>query len=86
MLIKARAKINWALNVLGQKAGRLPPAGYAGTSGWRWLMMCLNLAEGIHLSVTGMDNIPANQDNLAWKAAMLLKEHSRISQGVHIRV
>lgn len=86
MLIKARAKINWALNVLGQK-----PDGYHLLDMLNQRLALaddvrLNLAKGIHLSVTGMDNIPANQDNLAWKAAMLLKEHSRTSQGVHIRV
>ncbi len=86
MQIKARAKINWALNVLGRRA-----------DGYHQLEMVnqrllladdvyLSPAPAISLAVEGSPDIPADASNLAWRAAMLLKARFEVPQGVHIRL
>ncbi len=86
MQIKARAKINWALNVLGKR-----PDGYHILDMLNQRLALsddihLNLADGITLTVTGNQNIPANQDNLVWRAASLLQNRSEKPCGVHIHL
>ncbi|MDD4080625.1 MAG: 4-(cytidine 5'-diphospho)-2-C-methyl-D-erythritol kinase [Eubacteriales bacterium] len=86
MLIKARAKINWALNVLGRR-----PDGYHQLD---MLNQRLTLADDVHLSpassisldVTGNARVPAGPGNLVWRAAELLKARFGVSQGVRIQL
>ncbi len=84
MRIKARAKINWALNVLSKR-----------TDGYHELDMLnqrltladditLTPADGISLSLTGSVSVPAGPDNLVFRAASLMRRLGGAYQGVHI--
>ncbi|NLO13857.1 MAG: 4-(cytidine 5'-diphospho)-2-C-methyl-D-erythritol kinase [Clostridiales bacterium] len=86
MQIKARAKINWALNVLGSR-----------TDGYHHLDMLnqrltladdvfLSPAHAIELEVRGNKDVPDNHSNLAWQAASMLKRRFDVSEGVNIRL
>ncbi|MGI6696667.1 MAG: 4-(cytidine 5'-diphospho)-2-C-methyl-D-erythritol kinase [Christensenellales bacterium] len=86
MRIKARAKINWALNVLGKR-----------TDGYHDLDMLnqrlaladdirFTVADEISLSVTGAGDrsVPDDQSNLVWRAAAALQARCAHPVGVHI--
>lgn len=86
MRIEARAKINWALNVLG-----LLPDNYHRLD---MLVQRLALSDTVellpaaHLSieVTGDESVPADPSNLAYRAAMELKLISGYKGGARIKL
>lgn len=83
--IKARAKINLTLDVVGKR-----PDGYHDI---RMIMQTVNLYDriimrkmkvpGIRL-VTNLQWLPVDDKNLAYQAAVLMKNHFGISEGVFI--
>ncbi len=84
MRIEAFAKINWALNVAG-----LRPDGYHFLD---MLIQRVSLSDtlslfphtDIRLEITGMDGLPADERNLAFKAALALKEYTGYPGGASI--
>ena len=86
MLLTAHAKINWALSVTGRR-----PDGYHLLD---TLMHSVELgdliriqpAEKLSLSVVGNEGLPAGEDNLAFRAARLLRETYRIRCGASIEL
>lgn len=84
MQIKARAKINWALNVLSKR-----PDGYHDLDMLNQRLrladdVLLAPAQDIALTVTGSGTVPAGPDNLAWQAASLMQALHPRSVGVQI--
>ena len=89
MRVTARAKINWVLDITGQR-----PDGYHLMD---MLMQPITLADTLHLteaddimlSVTAApeiasDLLPPGESNLVWRAAALLKSYTGVNRGVHI--
>jgi len=87
MRLKSPAKVNLTLKILGKRADGfheletlMCPVGiYDG--------IVLEAAEdgGIHLEIEGAD-LPADESNLAWKAAALVQEAAGEARGVRIRL
>jgi 4-diphosphocytidyl-2-C-methyl-D-erythritol kinase len=87
LLIKAPAKINLTLDVLGKR-----PDGYHEVE---MIMTTIDLADRLELNAVKEDRIsilshnrfvPGDQRNLAYQAAKLLKERYGIRQGVEISI
>ncbi|MBP3454055.1 MAG: 4-(cytidine 5'-diphospho)-2-C-methyl-D-erythritol kinase [Clostridia bacterium] len=86
MRIKARAKINWTLDILGQRED--------GYHLMDMLMQSVTLADTItltpasELSITtgGTPKLPANERNLAYRAALALQEATGCRRGAAIHV
>ena len=86
MKLLARAKINWTLDILGQR-----PDGYHEL---RMLMQPVTLAdeitltpaETLTLAVEGGDGIPCDQTNIAWRAAEALARETGVTASVAIRI
>ena len=86
MRIKARAKINWTLDILGQRED--------GYHLMDMLMQSVTLADTItltpasELSITtgGYPKLPANERNLAYRAALALQEATGCRRGAAIHV
>lgn len=84
--LMAKAKINLALDVLGKRAD-----GYHEV---RMVMQTIDLCDKVCIEITDRDIeiecncpwVPNNCDNIAFKAAQLLKEKYAISKGVKIRI
>lgn len=85
--VTARAKINLTLDVIGKR-----PDGYHQVE---MIMQTINLADNIILEQNSKDGImvssnnpeiPANSDNLAYRAAMALKQASGFPGGVKIHI
>ncbi len=84
--LKARAKINLSLDVLGKR-----PDGYHDI---RMIMQTISLHDKIYLEIIpkGIEIesdcrwIPSDSDNIAYKAADLLIKEYNISNGVKIRI
>ncbi|MGI6114363.1 MAG: 4-(cytidine 5'-diphospho)-2-C-methyl-D-erythritol kinase, partial [Mahellales bacterium] len=82
--IKARAKVNLALDVLGKR-----PDGYHNL---RMVMQSINLYDRMRVGLVDRGiqlrcndkSLPLDENNLAYRAAMLLKDKFRISQGADI--
>lgn len=82
--IKARAKVNLALDVLGKR-----PDGYHNL---RMVMQSINLYDRVRVGLVDRGiqlrcndkSLPLDENNLAYRAAMLLKDKFRISQGADI--
>ncbi|HWR45014.1 4-(cytidine 5'-diphospho)-2-C-methyl-D-erythritol kinase [Sporomusa sp.] len=86
LILKAYAKINLALDVLNKRSD-----GYHEVA---MIMQAVSLADtvtltsqpaGIDLSVN-IPGLPADTNNLAYRAAALLKEYSKTEQGVMIHL
>ncbi|HHU62788.1 MAG TPA: 4-(cytidine 5'-diphospho)-2-C-methyl-D-erythritol kinase [Clostridiales bacterium] len=85
--IKARAKVNLALDVLGRR-----PDGYHNV---RMVMQSIDLYDEVRVVSTDGDirlycddkSLPLDENNLAYRAAMLLKERFNVRRGadIHIR-
>ena len=81
MRLKARAKINWTLDITGQRAD--------GYHLMDMLMQPVTLSDEITLTPAGEISLttggspllPADEKHLAWRAAMALKKHSGIPAG-----
>ena len=86
MRLKARAKINWTLDIVGQRAD--------GYHLMDMLMQPVTLAdditllpaENITLTTGGNPLLPADEKHLAYRAAMALKTHTGYSGGAAIHV
>lgn len=85
--LKARAKINLTLDVTGKR-----PDGYHEL---RTIMQTLRLYDGVYIKriekqrikvKTNLFWLPADQRNLAWKAAELMRERFGIRDGVFIEI
>ena len=83
--LKALAKINLGLDVLGRREN-----GYHDV---RMIMQSIYLYDEVKIEkkdtpgievVTNLKYLPVNEDNIAYKAAHLLKEEFDISEGVKI--
>ncbi len=86
MLLKARAKINWTLDITGQRQD--------GYHLMDMLMQPVTLADDVNLVPTdavtlttgGSPLLPADEKHLAWRAAMALKQHTCCPLGAAIHV
>ena len=86
MRLKARAKINWTLDIVGQRAD--------GYHLMDMLMQPVTLAdditlapaEEITLTTGGTPLLPADEKHLAYRAAMALKKHTGYPGGAAIHV
>ena len=86
MRLKARAKINWTLDIVGQRQD--------GYHLMDMLMQPVTLADDITLlpateitlSTGGSPLLPADEKHLAYRAAVALKQHTGYTGGVAIHV
>lgn len=88
MLLRANAKINLALDVLRKRED-----GYHEV---RMIMQTVGMYDRVTLTPlpgetgvrmeTSLPYLPANEKNLAWKAASLLMEEFHVEDGLHIRL
>ena len=85
MRLKARAKINWTLDILGQREDGyhlmdmlMQPVTLADT-------ITLTPASEVTISTGGYPLLPANERNLAYRAAMALKEVTGCTRGAAIQ-
>ena len=86
MRVEARAKINWSLDITGQRED--------GYHLMDMLMQPVTLsdtvelapAEALRLTVSGTPAIPADERNLAWRAAAALREFTGYVGGASIHV
>lgn len=87
MTLKARAKVNLALDVLGKRAD-----GYHEV---KMIMQQIDLFDEIQLEEipyrgiyieTNLDYLPNNEDNIAYKAADLMIKQYNIEKGIYIRI
>ena len=86
MRLKARAKINWTLDIVGQRED--------GYHLMDMLMQPVTLADDviltpaadITLTTGGTPLLPADEKHLAWRAAMALKKHTGYPGGAAIHV
>jgi 4-diphosphocytidyl-2-C-methyl-D-erythritol kinase len=87
LTVRARAKVNLGLEVLGRR-----PDGYHELV---TVMSAIDLADRVALETTDTEDIelacdlagvPAGADNLAWRAAELLRQEARTRQGLRIRI
>lgn len=86
MLLKARAKINWTLDIVGQRED--------GYHLMDMLMQPVTLAdevillpaEEVTLTTGGSPLLPADEKHLAYRAAMALKKHTGYPGGAAIHV
>lgn len=86
MLIRAYAKINWNLNVLGEL-----PGGYHELD---MLMQSVELCDDVELlegdqlslDIAGAQGLSAGNDNLMLRAARLMREHTGVERGVCMRL
>ena len=85
--LKARAKINLGLDVIGKRED-----GYHEV---RMIMQSLNMYDGVEISrieepeiriITNRSYLPTNSDNLMYKAAQLIREEYNIKDGVEIKL
>jgi len=84
--LTAHAKINWALSVLGRR-----PDGYHLLD---TLMQSVELgdtvriepADELSLRVSGNEAVPPGEDNLAYRAALLLQEAAGVQPGASIQL
>ena len=81
MLIQARAKINWSLDIVGRRAdgyhlldGIMQPIALHDT-------LRIEPAEKTSLTIEGADGLSAGEDNLALRAARALREAAGIADG-----
>lgn len=86
MRLMARAKINWTLDIVGQRADGyhlmdmlMQPVTLSDT-------VTLHLAEEIRLTTGGTPLLPADEKHLAYRAALALKQHTGHSGGAAIHV
>ncbi|MCM1257508.1 MAG: 4-(cytidine 5'-diphospho)-2-C-methyl-D-erythritol kinase [Roseburia sp.] len=85
MKVKALAKINLGLDVLGKRAD--------GYHEIRMIMQTIHLYDQLEITKradskitmeTNLDFLPVNENNLVYKAAKLMKEQYAIEEGVHV--
>ena len=86
MRVEARAKINWTLDITGQRADGyhlmdmlMQPVTLSDT-------VTLSVSDAVTLTTGGEPPIPADEHNLAYRAAMALKEATGHPGGAAIHV
>ena len=86
MRIRARAKINWTLDILGQREDGyhlmdmlMQPVSLADT-------ITLTPAPALSITTGGYPKLPANERNLAYRAAVALQQATGCSKGAAIHV
>ena len=86
MEIQARAKINWTLNVTGKRADGyhlldmlMQPIALHDT-------LYIDEAEGLSLTVEGIDGLSAGDDNLVLRAAHALQTLCGVSKGARLHL
>lgn len=86
MRLKARAKINWTLDIVGQRADGyhlmdmlMQPVTLADD-------VTLRPADAVKLTTGGTPLLPADEKHLAYRAAMALKQHTGYPGGAAIHV
>lgn len=86
MRLLARAKINWTLDITGQRE-----------DGYHFMDMLmqpvtlsdiidLEEADAVTLTCSGTPYLSPDERHLAWRAAMALKQHTGCEKGAHIHV
>ncbi len=86
MRLLARAKINWTLDITGQRE-----------DGYHFMdmlmqpvtlsdMIDLEEADTVTLTCSGTPYLPPDEHHLAWRAAMALKQHTGCGKGASIHV
>lgn len=86
MLEYAYAKINLTLDILGvRKDGYHEVAMIMQSIGLHDDVFAEKIASGIELSVEGA-NLPADENNLCYKAARLMLDEFKIAEGINIRL
>lgn len=86
MRLLARAKINWTLDITGQRE-----------DGYHFMDMLmqpvtladvidLDTADDVTLTCSGTPYLPPDEHHLAWRAAMALKQHTGCAKGARIHV
>lgn len=86
MRLLARAKINWTLDITGQRE-----------DGYHFMDMLmqpvtladiidLEEADTVTLTCSGTPYLPPDEHHLAWRAAMALKQHTGCDKGARIHV
>lgn len=86
MRLLARAKINWTLDITGQRE-----------DGYHFMDMLmqpvtlsdvidLEEADTVTLTCSGTPYLPPDEHHLAWRAAMALKQHAGCEKGARIHV
>ncbi len=86
MIVPSYAKINWMLEVVGPR-----PDGYQEI---RTVLQTIDLADRLEFIVAESDiaiecdhpSVPANERNLVYRAAVMLREATGVRQGVRIRI
>ncbi len=87
MTLKARAKINLSLDVLGKR-----PNGYHDVE---MIMQQIELYDDVTVTLTSNETIeltttesflPTNEDNIAYRAAALMKNHFHLKRGFKIHI
>jgi 4-diphosphocytidyl-2-C-methyl-D-erythritol kinase len=84
--VRARAKVNLGLEVLGRRAD--------GYHELRSVMWAIELADRVTVAVSGgsialecaAPDVPRTPDNLAWRAAELVRQETRTAAGFRIRI
>lgn len=86
MLVEARAKVNWTLDILGTREDGyhlmdmlMQPISLSD-------LISLEEADDIFLTAEGNHSIPSDRSNLAWRAAAALQQAAGITKGVRIHV
>lgn len=86
MRLEARAKINWTLDIVGQRPDGyhlmdmlMQPVTLSDT-------LSLELANELSLSLEGASNLPADERNLVWRAAAALREATGCRLGAEIHL
>lgn len=86
IVLKAYAKINWALDVLGKRPDGYHDVEMVMQSVDLWDIVSLSEKDrGISVSCR-MDGIPVDETNMAYRAAALVKERFNIEKGVAIEL
>lgn len=86
IVLKARAKINWTLDVIGKRPDGYHEIETVMQSVDLWDKVILEKrGEGIHLQLD-THKLPQDSRNIAWKAAALVKERFDIDGGVMINI
>jgi 4-diphosphocytidyl-2-C-methyl-D-erythritol kinase len=84
--VRARAKVNLGLEVLGRRGD--------GYHELRSIMCAIELADQVTLEASDADisvecsapDVPATPDNLAWRAAELVRQTTGVDSGLRIRI
>ncbi len=86
MRLMARAKINWTLDIVGQRADGYHLMDMLMQPVTLYDEILLTQAEKITLTTGGTPLLPADEKHLAFRAALALKQHSGYAGGAAIHV